>query len=77
NPFNSTVRISFEVPEKLRGKVSLMIVNVLGQSVARFDGQELKNGFVDWKADGCASGLYLARLAAGEQSDFAKLMLVK
>jgi hypothetical protein len=77
NPFNSTVRIRFEIPEKLRGRASLTIFNVLGQSVTRFDGQHLKNGFVDWRADGCASGLYLARLRAGDQSIFAKLMLIK
>jgi hypothetical protein len=77
NPFNPTTNISFSLPE--RGTVSLKIFNLVGREVAILESGELEAGrYVrQWKAAGCASGMYFCRLQTGTFSDTKKLVLVK
>ncbi len=77
NPFNSTVRVSFEISEALRANATLTIFNLLGQRVARFEAKDLQRGAVDWTPNDLPTGLYLARLSAKDHSQTAKLMLMK
>lgn len=77
NPFNNSVRFSFELPPSLVGQASLTVFNLLGQEIARFEGSVLIGGFVDWNAKAEPTGLYLARLTTGEYSQVAKLLLIK
>ncbi|MBU1706577.1 T9SS type A sorting domain-containing protein [bacterium] len=77
NPFNSTVRISFDMSSSLAKRASLAIYNCLGQEVARFHGSVLQQSYIDWRADDLPSGLYFARLTAANHTHAVKLALIK
>lgn len=83
NPFNPATEIAFTVPESA-GRVTLSVYNVNGRVVRTLLNRELPAGpsLVVW--DGCddcgralASGVYFARLAAGGESVFRKMTLLK
>jgi len=83
NPFNPKTEIAFTVPERA-GRVTLAVHNVNGQVVRTLLRQELPAGPAlavwDGRDDGgrtLASGVYFARLAAGGESVFRKMTLLK
>jgi hypothetical protein len=83
NPFNPVTRIAFTVPEKA-GRVTLNVHNVSGRLVRTLVDETMPAGpaLVVWDGtdnDGTRlpSGVYFARLAAGEESTFRKMTLLK
>ncbi len=83
NPFNPITKIAFTVPEDA-SPVTLMICNVNGRVVRRLVDEPLSagphtivwNGRDDMGRD-LPSGVYFARLAAGGESLFRKMTLLK
>ena len=77
NPFNPTTSIAYDLPEG--AEVSLTICNGLGQQVAELVSarQEAGQHTVSWNAQGCASGTYFYRLAAGSFSQTRRMILLK
>lgn len=78
NPFNPKTRLSFSLPEAAR--VHLAIYDAAGRRVALLlDGDPGPAGeqAIDWNAAGIASGVYLARLEAGERRQETKLTLLR
>ena len=77
NPFNPETRISFSLPEA--SEVSLVVYDVQGREVAT-----LINGWrpagmheVTFNASDLTSGVYFARLTAGDFTQTQKLLLIK
>lgn len=82
NPFNATTDFQFSVPTQSR--VTLQILNVLGQVVATvYDGECSAGTFAaSWNArnaqgETVSSGMYFYRLSAGEHVSTRKLLLLK
>jgi hypothetical protein len=77
NPFNPTTTIGFHLPKS--SFTTLKIYNALGQEVATLVDKQLSPGTFksEWDASGMASGMYFARLTAGQYTETRKLMLVK
>ena len=77
NPFNATTTISFGLPEATR--VNLTIFDLSGRAVVTLaDGwREAGNHEVTFDGSRLASGVYLARLEAGEFNQTIKMVLVK
>ncbi len=82
NPFNPSTTISFDLPR--RARVTLSIVNILGQEVKRLIDQVMSAGShsVAWDGrDGsgepAASGVYLYRLETDEGILSRKMLLLK
>lgn len=74
NPFNNTVNISFNLPEK--SEVILEIFNLQGQKVANLFSGELAGGFHNqyWTPNGNADGMYIYTLQVGNQITYGKIM---
>ncbi len=77
NPFNPSTRVGFVLPAKEH--VTLQVFDATGRLVIT-----LLNGvrdpgihYVDWNAEGAASGVYFGRLQAGKQSASRKMVLLK
>jgi len=77
NPFNPSTTISFALPDK--GKVELVIFNILGEQIAIIIDQELGAGRYDfeWDASGLASGVYIYHLRYKEKQYTRKMLLLK
>jgi hypothetical protein len=77
NPFNATTVFGFDLPAESR--VELVIFNVMGQEVARPVMADYPAGRykVSYTADLLPSGMYIARLTAGEFSGLQKIVLLK
>ena len=82
NPFNPTTRIRFQVPEV--APVSLVIYNMLGQSVRTLVAEQRQPGFYEVEWDGrnelgqrVSSGVYVYRFEAGAFSRVRKMVLLK
>ncbi|MBN1300523.1 MAG: T9SS type A sorting domain-containing protein [Melioribacteraceae bacterium] len=77
NPFNPGTIISFTIPEA--GFVSLKVYNILGQEVAALIDDFIYSKTNQIKFDGSdlASGVYVARLSAGNFDKSIKLILIK
>ncbi len=77
NPFNPETTISYALPYATQ--VQLVILNTLGQEVARLvDGwQAAGRHRVTWKATEQASGIYFYRIKAGEFEEMKKMSLVR
>jgi len=77
NPFNSQTTLNYLLPRP--GLAALSIFNLLGQKVAiLFDGmQSVGEHSIIWNASTFPSGIYFARLQAGERSQTAKMVLLK
>jgi hypothetical protein len=74
NPFNPSTTIRFSVPE--RSKVTLRVLNLLGEEVARVvNGESYDAGTyeVDFLAKDLPSGTYVYRLEAGNIVAFSGL----
>lgn len=76
NPFNSTVKLSYELP--VSGDVSLSIYNLTGQKVATIVDDRVAAGTyeVSWTPE-VASGVYFAQLNALALTKTAKLLYLK
>ncbi len=82
NPFNPETTIRFQIAEK--GRVKLVIYNLLGQQVRTLIDTELKPGFQEIRWDGrdntglhTASGAYIYRLSQDGQVKAKKMLLVR
>ena len=82
NPFNSSTTIRFEISEP--GLVKLELFNILGQRVRTFFREDRLAGAyqVIWNGRGdngeeVASGVYFARLSAGDRVETRKMMLLR
>ena len=78
NPFNPVTNINYTIPEK--GKVSLMIYNILGQRVATLiDNKTVEAGshILEFKASHLATGMYFYRIEFKNKMLVKKMMLVK
>gem|GEM_PF-3547840 len=77
NPFNPTTSIYYTLPEDQY--VQLVVVNVLGQEVARlvdgFEGAGYKK--VEFQAGSLPSGVYYYHLKAGTFDDVKKMLIAK
>jgi hypothetical protein len=78
NPFNPSTIIRFTIPERV--KVTLRILNLLGEEVGReIDGEMMDAGKyeVNYNAKGIPSGTYVYRLEAGNYVKSRKMVLTK
>jgi len=77
NPFNPSTTIKYDLPTDSR--VSLTILNVLGQEIATLVNEEQWVGArsVEWNGSGFASGVYYYRLQAGDYVSLKKMLLLK
>ncbi len=77
NPFNAATRLSYMLPRS--GPVTITIYNLLGQRVATIYEGEKQAGqhTITWNASAFPSGVYFARLEAGEYSKSIKMVLLK
>jgi hypothetical protein len=83
NPFNPVTKIAFTVPDDA-GRVTLTIHNVNGQVVRSLVDAELPAGpavkvwdGTDDEGNGLATGIYFAKLSAGDKDAFSKMTLLK
>ncbi len=77
NPFNPTASLRFALPEATRARLD--IFDLQGRRLATLLDGELEAGFheIRWDAGDRASGVYFARLRAGNRSLSRKLLLLK
>ncbi|MCR9131760.1 MAG: T9SS type A sorting domain-containing protein [bacterium] len=77
NPFNPSTNIQFSIPHS--GLVKLEVFNVLGQKVASLIDQPMSAGShtINFNARGLSSGIYIYKLAFGEQVSLRKMLLIK
>jgi len=77
NPFNSTTRISYNIPAA--SKLTLKIYNINGQLVDVLQDQVMGAGqhSVIWDANGNPAGLYFVKMTGSEFSSVRKIVLVK
>jgi hypothetical protein len=77
NPFNAATVINYTLPQSC--PVTLSIYNLLGQRVATIHESEKQAGrhSITWDASDFPTGVYFARLEAGEYSKSIKMVLLK
>lgn len=77
NPFNSTVRLSYGLPED--GLVSIRVYDLSGRCVEMLASSSVKAGnhSLVWDARNVSSGIYVCRLEAKGVSKSRKLILTK
>ncbi|WP_234567720.1 BspA family leucine-rich repeat surface protein [Rhodohalobacter sp. 614A] len=77
NPFNPTTVISYQLP--VSSEVRLEVYDMLGRNVATLVNEQVAAGrhSVNFDASNLSSGVYLYRLAAGNQIMTKKLTVVK
>lgn len=77
NPFNPSTNIEYTIPEATL--VQLKVYDVLGNEVAELVNEEQSAGTyrADFFAENLASGLYIAKLQAGNYSKTIKMTLLK
>jgi choice-of-anchor B domain-containing protein len=77
NPFNPSTNISFLIPEP--GLVTLKVFNVIGEEVAELinEFKEAGNYDVNFSADNLTTGIYFAKLTAGNNIQTIKMNLLK
>ena len=77
NPFNSTVRISFSVTERLPLRVEIYDIN--GRMIRMLTDKLYSRGNyqIAWQTENHSSGIYLCKITAGETVARRKLMLIR
>jgi len=82
NPFNPITRLRYAVPKS--SKVSLIVYNLMGQEVIRWDERRTEPGYYEKTWNGTnrlgnpvASGIYIYRLIAGDFIQTKKMVLLK
>jgi hypothetical protein len=75
NPFNPSTTIEFDLPKT--SNVTLKILNILGEEVAKLVSDNLSAGSYsyEWNASNLASGVYLYRLQVGDYVVMRKMIL--
>ncbi|MEW5798414.1 MAG: T9SS type A sorting domain-containing protein [Bacteroidota bacterium] len=77
NPFNPSTTISYDLPKS--EFVTMKVYDMLGREVAVLLNEEKSAGSytVEWNAHNAASGLYIARMRAGDFAKTIKMTLMK
>jgi len=77
NPFNPTTNIEYTIPEA--SFVQIKVYDILGNEVATLVNEEQSAGTyrADFTANNLASGLYIAKLQAGNYTKTIKMSLLK
>lgn len=77
NPFNSTTKIKYALPES--GFVTIKVFNQLGQEVAELVNEQQRAGeyVTEFNASKLASGIYFYRIESGSLSLTKKMILLK
>ena len=77
NPFNPSTKIEYSIPEETF--VQLKVYDILGNEVATLVNQEQSAGSyrADFSGSNLSSGLYIAKLQAGNYSKTIKMTLMK
>jgi hypothetical protein len=78
NPFNPSTKIRFSIPDRM--KVTLRVMNLLGEEVYRVIDQETKEAgmyVVDFDAKDLPSGTYVYRLEANNSVLAKRMVLMK
>jgi hypothetical protein len=77
NPFNPSTAISHQLP--VTSHVDVRVYDVLGREVAVLVSEEMSAGThsATWNAANMPSGVYFARLQAGNFTQTRRLLLVK
>jgi hypothetical protein len=77
NPFNPTTVVSCQSP--VVSRVRLVVYDLLGREVATLMDERKEPGRYDvtWNASGCASGVYICRMQAGDFVSTKKLLLIR
>jgi hypothetical protein len=77
NPFNPTTNIEYTIPEA--SFVQIKVFDILGNEVATLVNEEQSAGTyrADFTANNLASGLYIAKLQAGNYTKTIKMTLLK
>lgn len=77
NPFNASTTLVFQLQQPAKAK--LEIFDMLGRNVASLADGQMSAGThrLVWNAGQMASGIYIARLTAGDQVFTRKLLLIK
>ena len=77
NPFNPSTNISFSIPEP--GLVTLKVYSILGEEVAELinEFKEAGNYEINFSADNLTTGIYIAKLSAGNNIQTIKMSLLK
>ena len=77
NPFNPSTNIEFTMPKD--DHVNLSIYNMLGQKVYELINENMQGGKhkVSFTGDNLPSGIYIAKLNAGEFNGYIKMNLIK
>lgn len=77
NPFNPITKINYSIP--ISSQVTLRIYDVLGNIVTTLVDEYLQPGgyFVEWNAEGFASGVYFYSIQSGDFFQTKKMILLK
>jgi len=77
NPFNSTTRLAYSLSRE--AEVSLEVYDLAGRLTDRLlvGRQTAGDHTVTWSVPRLSSGMYFVRLQAGEQSETARLLLIR
>ncbi len=77
NPFNPSTTIKFDLPEK--SNVSIVIYNVLGQTISTLLNEELNAGYheVKFSAENLSSNIYFYRIKTDNNVAVKKMMVIK
>ncbi len=77
NPFNPSTYITFDLPKRV--KVRISVYDVVGRLVKVLVDEEMPAGSykVEFRGDGLPSGVYFYRLEAGDFMSVKKMVLVK
>jgi hypothetical protein len=77
NPFNPVTSLRFEIDEP--GRVQLDVFDLQGRPVRTLINQYMNAGthHATFNASGLASGVYVARLAAGGTVHYQRMLLIK
>ena len=77
NPFNPTTTLSFALPEDIN--VILEVYDINGRLIDKLVDCTMKAGYhsIVWDSESHSSGLYFAKMIAGDFIQTQKLMLVK
>lgn len=83
NPFNPAVQLTAQVPSEWRQRVTIHLFDLSGRLVASFDGSPVSGRFkASWNGKDnngrvAASGIFLARMKAGEKTLVKTIMMAK
>ncbi len=82
NPFNPSTRIKFDLAAGNKNyikEVKLIVFDIQGREILKLVNESLKPGTyeAEWNASNYPSGIYFARLTAGEYTKTIKMILLK